>query len=46
VPGRQVTIIGDGVMGVMTAYHAAPQAEAVLPVFAYLEIGTGYRFAP
>ena len=28
-PGRRVTIIGGGVMGLMTAYHAAPQAEAV-----------------
>jgi glycine/D-amino acid oxidase-like deaminating enzyme len=27
--GRRVTIIGGGVMGLMTAYHAAPQAEAV-----------------
>jgi glycine/D-amino acid oxidase-like deaminating enzyme len=29
VPGRRVTIIGGGVMGLMTAYHAAPQAETV-----------------
>jgi glycine/D-amino acid oxidase-like deaminating enzyme len=28
-PGRRVTIIGGGVMGLMTAYHAAPLAEAV-----------------
>lgn len=27
--GRRVTIIGGGVMGLMTAYHAAPEAEAV-----------------
>jgi sarcosine oxidase len=27
--GRRVTIIGGGVMGLMTAYHAAPLAEAV-----------------
>jgi glycine/D-amino acid oxidase-like deaminating enzyme len=27
--GRRVTIIGGGVMGLMTAYHAAPRAEAV-----------------
>ena len=29
MPGRRVTIIGGGVMGLMTAYHAAPQAETV-----------------
>jgi sarcosine oxidase len=29
MPGRRVTIIGGGVMGLMTAYHAAPQAGAV-----------------
>lgn len=28
-PGRRVTIIGGGVMGLMTACHAAPLAEAV-----------------
>jgi glycine/D-amino acid oxidase-like deaminating enzyme len=28
VAGR-LTIIGDGVMGLMTAYYAAPLAEAV-----------------
>jgi glycine/D-amino acid oxidase-like deaminating enzyme len=27
--GRQLTIIGAGVMGLMTAYHAAPLAESV-----------------
>jgi glycine/D-amino acid oxidase-like deaminating enzyme len=27
--GRRVTIIGGGVMGLMTAYHAAPRAGAV-----------------
>jgi len=29
VGGRRVTVIGGGVMGLMTAYHAAPLAEAV-----------------
>src|SRR5579859_8210939 len=27
--GRRVTIIGGGVMGLMTAYYAAPVAESV-----------------
>jgi sarcosine oxidase/L-pipecolate oxidase len=27
--GKRLTIIGGGVMGLMTAYHAAPMAEAV-----------------
>jgi len=27
--GRRVTIVGGGVMGLMTAYHAVPQAESV-----------------
>jgi glycine/D-amino acid oxidase-like deaminating enzyme len=28
-PGRRLTVIGGGVMGLMTAYYAAPFAEAV-----------------
>jgi glycine/D-amino acid oxidase-like deaminating enzyme len=41
---RRLTIIGGGVMGLMTAYHAAPLAKAVT----VLELwrGTGYTFAP
>jgi 2-polyprenyl-6-methoxyphenol hydroxylase-like FAD-dependent oxidoreductase len=53
VRGRRVTIIGGGVMGLMTAY-AAPQAGAVTVLersLAQLALrqGTGYdlrRFAP
>ena len=56
--GRRVTIIGGGAMGLMTAYHAAPQAESVTVLerswvgdLAQLALqqGTGYdisRFAP
>jgi glycine/D-amino acid oxidase-like deaminating enzyme len=29
VPGRRLTVIGGGVMGLMTAYYAAPMASAV-----------------
>jgi glycine/D-amino acid oxidase-like deaminating enzyme len=48
--GRRVTIVGGGVMGLMAAYHAAPQAEAgrMLAQLA-LQQDTGYdirRFAP
>lgn len=29
MPGRRLTVIGGGVMGLMTAYYAAPMASAV-----------------
>lgn len=29
MPGKRLTVIGGGVMGLMTAYYAAPMAEAV-----------------
>jgi glycine/D-amino acid oxidase-like deaminating enzyme len=48
VPGRRVTIIGGGVMGLMTGYKFAPWAGRVLAQLA-LQQGTGYdirRFAP
>ena len=47
IRGRRLTIIGGGVMGLMTAYYAALLAagergrftEKVLPVFTYLDVG-------
>jgi hypothetical protein len=49
VPGR-LTIIGGEVMGLMTAYYAAPLAAAVPGVpDVYTGVGwrdTGYKFAP
>jgi glycine/D-amino acid oxidase-like deaminating enzyme len=53
VPGR-LTIIGGGVMGLMTAYYAAPLADPVTALErsapdVYTGVGwrgTGYKFAP
>jgi glycine/D-amino acid oxidase-like deaminating enzyme len=50
VAGR-LTIIGGGVMGLMTAYYVAPLADAAVPgvtdVFTGVGWhGTGYKFAP
>jgi glycine/D-amino acid oxidase-like deaminating enzyme len=50
VAGR-LTIIGGGVMGLMTPYYAAPRADAVtvLERSRYTGVGwrgTGYKFTP
>ena len=43
----RLTIIGDGVMGLMTAYQAAPPADSVTVLDRGVGWrGTGYKFAP